>query len=217
MSCRAIDCLVQDGASFHNTVTFKTLNREDIEKEFAELLNGSGDAYNREQIFRHRKTMYAFTYDDVILMPGHINGNSPQDVSLETNITRKLKLKVPLLSSPMDTVTEHEMAIGMALQGAIGIIHYNMTVEEQANEVRLVKKYKNGFITDPACLSPNNSIADVDQLKEKFGYSGIPITVDGKLGSKLTGIVTNRDLDYIEDRTTPLKDVMTPLDKLITG
>ena len=75
-----------------------------------------------------------------------------------------------------------------ALQGAIGVIHYNMTVEEQVNEVKLVKKYKNGFITDPACLSPNHTVADVDKLKETFGYSGIPITADGKIGSKLLGI-----------------------------
>lgn len=115
----------------------------------------------------------------------------------------------------MDTVTEHSMAIGMALQGALGIIHYNMTVEEQANEVRLVKKYKNGFITDPACLSPDNTIADVDSLKERLGFSGIPITVTGKIGSKLLGIVTNRDVDYIEDRTTKLRDVMTT--DLFTG
>ena len=130
------------------------------------------------------------------------------DVILDTNITKKIKLRLPLISSPMDTVTEHRMAISMALQGAIGIIHYNMTVEEQANEVRLVKKYKNGFITDPACLSPDHTCADVDILKEKHGYSGIPITENGKLWSKLVGIVTNRDVDYVEDRTTKLKDVM---------
>lgn len=105
--------------------------------------------------------------------------------------------------------------LGMALQGGIGIIHYNMTIEEQANEVRLVKKYKNGFITDPVCLAPHNTISDVDEIKLKFGYSGIPITVDGKLGSKLVGIVTNRDVDYIEDRNTPLTSVMTT--DLITG
>jgi IMP dehydrogenase len=115
----------------------------------------------------------------------------------------------------MDTVTEHEMAIAMALQGALGIIHYNMTVEEQVNEVRLVKKFKNGFITDPACLSPEHTVADVDRLKREFGYSGIPITVDGKLGSKLVGIVTNRDVDYVADRTTKLKEVMTT--ELICG
>lgn len=141
-------------------------------------------------------------------MPGHIDFAVP-DVSLETYITKQMKIKVPLLSSPMDTVTEHEMAIGMALQGAIGVIHYNMTVEEQANEVRLVKKFKNGFITDPACLSPSNTIADVDRIKETSGYSGIPITADGKMGSKLVGIVTNRDVDFIQDRSLQLKDVMT--------
>lgn len=107
------------------------------------------------------------------------------------------------------------MAIGMALQGAIGIIHYNMTVAEQVHEVRLVKKFKNGFILDPACLSPEHRIADVDALREKFGYSGVPITVDGKMGSKLVGIVTVRDIDYIEDRQTLLRDVMTT--ELITA
>ena len=90
-----------------------------------------------------------------------------------------------------------------------------MTVAEQVNEVRLVKRYRNGFITDPACLSPDNTIADVDKLKKEFGYSGIPITVNGKLGTKLVGIVTNRDVDYIEDRNTKLRDVMTT--DLITG
>lgn len=134
----------------------------------------------------------------------------------------------------MDTVTEHEMAIGMALQGALGIIHYNMTIEEQANEVcsvifkfntlkelnanmqvRLTKKYKNGFITDPACLSPDDPISAVDSLKAKYGYSGIPITVNGKIGSRLVGIVTSRDLDFLKDRTMKLKEVMTT--DLFTG
>lgn len=109
----------------------------------------------------------------------------------------------------MDTVTEHKMAIGMALLGGIGVIHYNMTVEEQANEVRLVKKYKNGFITDPICLSPQHTVADVDNIKRKFGYSGVPITETGFLGSKLLGIVTNRDIDFVEDRTTLVSEVMS--------
>lgn len=126
--------------------------------------NYSCDGSSALQILGLRKTCFAYTYDDLILLPGHISTGSG-DVSLGTSICRGIRLKLPLLSSPMDTVTEHEMAIGMALQGAIGIIHYNMTVEEQANEVRLVKKYKNGFITDPACLSPNDTIADVDRLK----------------------------------------------------
>ena len=180
----------------------------EIEKNLQDFLVASGDGYTAKQMFGERRNCYAYTFDDVIVMPGHMNF-AAEHVSLETNITKKIRLKVPMLSSPMDTVTEHQMAIGMALQGAIGIIHYNMTVEEQSNEVRLVKKYKNGFITDPACLSPDNLISDVDKLKERFGYSGIPITTDGKLGSKLVGIVTNRDLDYVVDRTIPLKDVMT--------
>ena len=121
----------------------------------------------------------------------------------------QIRIRIPLLSSPMDTVTEHKMAIGMALQGGIGIIHYNMTVEEQAIEIRLVKRYKNGFITSPSCLSPSHTVADVDEIKFKHGYTGIPITEDGKLGSRLLGIVTNRDIDYIEDRSTKLKDVMS--------
>lgn len=97
----------------------------------------------------------------------------------------------------------------------MGVIHYNMTIEEQAHEIRLVKKYKNGFITDPTCLTPDHTIADVDALKSGLGYSGFPITVDGKIGSKLVGIVTNRDVDYIPDRMTKLKDVMTT--DLISG
>lgn len=171
------------------------------------------DGYSANEIFHSKKNCYAYTYDDIILLPGHIQSaiseSSSLDTVLDTSISRKIKLKLPLLSSPMDTVTEHEMAIAMALQGAIGIIHYNMTIEEQVREVRLVKKYKNGFITDPACLSPDHLISDVDDLKRKYGYSGIPITVDGKIGSKLVGIVTNRDVDFIADRSTPLKNVMT--------
>lgn len=168
-----------------------------------------GDGFSSMELFGNRRgSCCAYTYDDIIIMPGHIQFRKP-DVSLENHITRKIRLKLPLLASPMDTVTEHEMAIGMALQGAIGIIHYNMTIEDQANEVRLVKKYKNGFINDPACLSAEHRVADVDRLKERFGYSGIPITIDGKMGSKLVGIVTNRDVDYIEDRQMLLKDVMT--------
>ena len=101
------------------------------------------------------------------------------------------------------------MAIAMALQGGIGIIHYNNKVEEQAAEVRAVKRFKNGFITDPLVLSPTHTIADVDEIKEKYGFSGIPITSDGKMGSRLVGFVSNRDVDFLADRTTPLADVMT--------
>lgn len=185
--------------------------------DFVDIDIYGGDGFSSQEVFgNRRKTCCAYTYDDVIIMPGHSLVRE-KDISLEYNITRNIRVKVPLLSSPMDTVTEHNMAIGMALQGAIGIIHYNMTIEEQAHEVKLVKKYKNGFINDPACLSPDHVIADVDRLKERFGYSGIPITVDGKMGSKLVGIVTNRDIDYVEDRQLKLSEVMTKEADLVTG
>lgn len=172
------------------------------------LIEGTTEGYTSEQIFGQRQNCYAYTYDDIITLPGHINFGI-EEVSLETNISRNIRIKLPLLSSPMDTVTEHRMAIAMALLGGIGVIHYNMTVEEQAKEVRLVKKYKNGFITEPACLSPDHTAADVDRIKQQFGYSGIPITVSGRFGDKLVGIVTNRDVDFVEDRSTKLADVMT--------
>jgi IMP dehydrogenase len=149
-----------------------------------------------------------FTYDDFILLPGHINF-SADEVSLETHLTRKIKIKTPIISSPMDTVTEANMAIAMALMGGIGIIHYNNTIEEQRDMVETVKRYKNGFITHPFCLSPNHRLSDIDAIKQKRGFSGVPITEDGKMESKLLGIVTNRDIDFVVDRETLIKDVMT--------
>lgn len=101
------------------------------------------------------------------------------------------------------------MAIALALQGGIGVIHYNNSIAEQAAEVRKVKRFENGFITDPLTLSPNDTIEDVDRIKSKYGFSGIPITEDGQMGSRLVGIVTSRDTDYIDDRTTKLGDIMT--------
>ena len=136
-------------------------------------------------------------------------------ITLETSLTRNIKIKRPLVSSPMDTVTESKMAICMALLGGIGIIHYNNTIDEQVKEVRRVKRFENGFITEPVVLSPNHTIRDVDMLKETYGFSGIPITEDGTLNSKLVGIVTNRDIDFEEDRTKLLKEVMTT--RLITA
>ncbi|MHC4183961.1 MAG: IMP dehydrogenase, partial [Planctomycetota bacterium] len=154
------------------------------------------------------------TYSDFILLPGQI-GFSASDVDLETNITRNLKIKRPLVSSPMDTVTESKMAIYMALLGGIGIIHYNNSIEEQVREVKSVKRFENGFITDPVTLSPENTISDVDKIKETYGFSGIPITEDGTLKSKLVGIVTRRDIDFEVNRTKKLKDVMVT--RLVTA
>ena len=154
------------------------------------------------------------TYNDFILLPGHIDF-ALDAINLETNLTRNIKIKRPLVSSPMDTVTESKMAICMALLGGIGIIHYNNTIDEQVKEVRRVKRFENGFITDPVVLSPNHTIRDVDILKGTYGFSGIPITEDGTLNSKLVGIVTKRDIDFEGDRTKLLKEVMTT--RLITA
>ena len=155
-----------------------------------------------------------YTYDDFILLPGHIDF-SADEVALETRISRRIKLKTPLVSSPMDTVTEGDMAISMALQGGLGIIHYNNSIEEQQDEVLKVKRFKNGFITNPLTLSPSHTIADIDAVKQQLNFSGVPITATGKMGSKLLGIVTNRDIDFIQDRSLPLSEVMTR--ELIVG
>lgn len=163
------------------------------------------DGSSAEEIFNSNKGQ---AYDDFIILPGYIDFN-PEDVSLETNLTKNLKIKKPLTSSPMDTVTESKMAIGLALQGGIGFIHYNNTLEEQVEEVKKVKRFENGFITDPIVLSPFHTIADIDRIKEKYGFSGIPITEDGNLNSKLVGIVTNRDTDFETDRNKRLRDVMS--------
>lgn len=149
-----------------------------------------------------------YTYDDFILLPGHIDF-SADEVSLDTQISRRIKLKTPLVSSPMDTVTEADMAINMALQGGMGIIHYNNSIEEQRDEVSKVKRYKNGFITSPVTLRPDHTIRDIDDIKKKFNFSGVPITESGKMGSKLLGIVTNRDIDFVQDRDLRLSEVMT--------
>lgn len=163
------------------------------------------DGFSAKEVFSQSK---GYTYDDLILLPGHID--FPTDaVSLASRFSKNISVKIPFVSSPMDTVTEHMMAINMALQGGIGVIHYNMPMEQQAKEVARVKRYENGYITDPKTLSPDHTIMDVDQIKCQYGFSGCPITEDGKMGSKLVGIVTNRDIDFVEDRSLPLRDVMT--------
>ncbi len=156
------------------------------------------------------------TYNDFIILPGHISF-SVGDVDLSTRITRRITLKTPICSSPMDTVTESKMAIHLALLGGIGIIHYNNSIEEQVAEVRKVKRFENGFITEPRVLSPDHTIADIDRVRQREGFSGIPITEDGTTATKLVGIVTNRDIDFEPDRTRRLRDLMTPRDQMVTA
>ncbi|EDQ85322.1 uncharacterized protein MONBRDRAFT_38942 [Monosiga brevicollis MX1] len=158
------------------------------------------------------------TYDDFLILPGFIDF-VPDDVSLRSPLTRNISLNAPLVSSPMDTVTEHEMAIAMALMGGIGILHHNCDAERQAEMVRMVKKYKQGFIMDPVVLSPEDSVERVMEIKANRGFGGIPITATGKVGGKLLGIVTSRDIDYLnaESYATPVSEVMTPAERLMVG
>ena len=144
------------------------------------------------------------TFDDVLLVPSY-SQVIPNQVDLTTWLTKKIKLNIPMMSAGMDTVTEHRMAIAMARQGGIGIIHKNMSIEAQAEEVDKVKRSENGVITDPFSLTPDHTLADADALMAKFRISGVPITE----GRKLVGIITNRDLKFETDFTKKIKESMT--------
>ncbi|EHL02307.1 putative inosine-5'-monophosphate dehydrogenase [Glarea lozoyensis 74030] len=147
------------------------------------------------------------TYNDFLVLPGYI-GFAASDVSLESPVTKRITLKTPFVSSPMDTVTEHEMAIHIALQGGLGVIHHNCSADEQAEMVQKVKRYENGFILDPVVLQRDTTVAEVKALKEKWGFGGFPVTENGKLGSKLIGIVTNRDIQFEDNDDAPVSAVM---------
>ena len=151
------------------------------------------------------------TFDDVLLVPAY-SEVIPNQVDLTTYLTKTIKLNIPMMSAGMDTVTEHQMAIAMARQGGIGIIHKNMTIEAQADEVDKVKRSENGVITDPFYLSPEHTLADANDLMAKFRISGVPITENGKL----VGIITNRDLKFETDFTKKIKESMTS-ENLITA
>ena len=151
------------------------------------------------------------TFDDVLLVPQY-SEVTPNMVDLTTHLTKKIKLNIPMMSAGMDTVTEHRMAIAMARQGGIGIIHKNMSIEQQAEEVDKVKRSENGVITDPFYLSPEHTLEDANNLMAKFRISGVPITENGKL----VGIITNRDLKFETDFTKKIKESMTS-ENLITA
>ncbi|KAI9047598.1 hypothetical protein LZ554_008311 [Drepanopeziza brunnea f. sp. 'monogermtubi'] len=147
------------------------------------------------------------TYNDFLILPGYI-GFAAHEVVLDSPVTKRISLKTPFVSSPMDTVTEHEMATHMALQGGLGVIHHNCSADAQAEMVQKVKRFENGFILDPVVLSRTTTVGEVKALKEKWGFGGFPVTENGRLGSKLVGIVTNRDIQFEDEDNLPVSSVM---------
>ena len=154
------------------------------------------------------------TFDDVLLVPAH-SEVLPKDVDLSVQLTKNIKLNIPMVSAGMDTVTEAKMAIAMARQGGIGIIHKNMSIDEQAEEVEKVKRSENGVITNPFFLTPEHQVFDAEHLMGKYRISGVPI-VNNMDDQKLVGIITNRDLRFISDYSLKIDDVMTKED-LVTA
>ena len=153
----------------------------------------------------------ALTFDDVLLAPGY-SDILPRDADLSTRLTRDIELKIPLVSSAMDTVTEARLAITIAQEGGLGVIHKNMSVEDQARQVRIVKKYESGVIKDPITVTPNTSIREVLNLTRTHDISGVPV-VDGE---ELVGIVTSRDLRFETMFANPVSSIMTPKERLVT-
>ena len=153
------------------------------------------------------------TFDDVLLIPAE-SDVLPNEVDLSTYLTKNIKLNIPLMTSAMDTVTESTMAIAIAREGGIGVIHKNMTIEDQATEVDKVKRSENGVITDPFFLYPQNTAQDAENLMRKYKISGVPICEED---GTLVGILTNRDMRFMTDYSVKIADVMTPKEKLVTA
>tara|TARA_B100000035_G_scaffold307647_1_gene311226 strand:+ start:9628 stop:11118 length:1491 start_codon:yes stop_codon:yes gene_type:complete len=153
----------------------------------------------------------SLAFDDVLLVPAY-SDILPVNVDLSTQLTKSIKLQTPILSAAMDTVTESQMAITLASEGGVGIIHKNLSIEDQAKQVRYVKKYESGVINDPITASASSTVQEINSITKKYGISGVPI-VDK---NKLIGIVTNRDLRFVENMNTKVISIMTPKDKLVT-
>ncbi|VCU72330.1 Inosine-5'-monophosphate dehydrogenase [Pigmentiphaga humi] len=158
-----------------------------------------------------RLVQQALTFDDVLLVPAY-SAVLPRDTSLRTRLTREISLNIPLVSAAMDTVTEARLAIAMAKEGGIGIIHKNLTAEEQAREVAKVKRYEAGVVLDPITIAPHMKVREVIELQRQHGISGLPV-VEGR---QVVGIVTNRDLRFEDRYDEPIRTVMTPRERLIT-
>lgn len=152
----------------------------------------------------------ALTFDDVLLVPAY-SAVLPKDTSLSTRLTRKISLNIPLVSAAMDTVTEARLAIAMAREGGIGVIHKNLTPAEQAREVARVKRFESGVILDPITIPPSMRLRDVTALANQYGFSGFPVVE----GGKVVGVITNRDIRFEEDQSVFVRDRMTPREKLV--
>lgn len=153
----------------------------------------------------------ALTFDDILLIPAY-SQVLPKDVNLHSKLTRDLPLNLPIISSAMDTVTESELAIALAQEGGIGIIHKNMSVEQQAAEVRKVKKYESGIVKDPVTVTPNIAVRDLLKVIQQYHFSGVPVVE----GQQLVGLVTNRDVRFVSDMDCTVAEIMTPKERLIT-
>ena len=166
---------------------------------------------SESRMMEDKIVMEGLTFDDVLLIPAE-SSVTPKDVSLQTKLTQEIRLNIPMMSAAMDTVTEARMAIAMARAGGIGIIHKNMSIEDQAVNVDKVKRSEHGVIVDPFFLSPDHLVSDALELMSKYRISGVPITVNGKL----VGILTNRDLRFIENINVPIREMMTS-ENLVTA
>ena len=165
-----------------------------------------------QDLYDYKFGREGITFDDVLLIPAK-SEVVPKMINLETHLTKKIKLNIPLMSAAMDTVTESDLAIAIAREGGVGVIHKNMSIEKQAGEVERVKRSENGVIRDPFFLAPDNTVFEADQLMARYRISGVPICDENK---KLVGIITNRDMRFLTDLNVPIKDYMTTKEKLIT-
>lgn len=154
----------------------------------------------------------ALTFDDVLLVPGE-SAVLPKDVDLRTELTRQITLNIPLLSAAMDTVTEARLAIALAQEGGLGIIHKNMPIEEQASQVRKVKKFESGVVKDPITISPRTTVREVSELSKKFNFYAFPVVEENQ---QVVGILTSRDLRFETNLDQPVANLMTPKDRLVT-
>ncbi|UZJ55345.1 hypothetical protein CBS101457_004665 [Exobasidium rhododendri] len=203
-SLKSNRALVVDNGLYHASTSAAPLAAAQAVAHLATYKNGDGLAMSD---LVDSKAHGGLTYNDFLVLPGFIDFQA-STVSLQTKVTRNVTLNTPFISSPMDTVTETEMAIALALMGGMGVIHNNMSAVEQADMVRKVKKYENGFISEPLCLDDKKTVGHVLDIKSRLGFGGIPITDTGAINGKLLGIVTARDVQF-RDPQTPLSEVMT--------